>query len=370
LFWQKLSRIAIVDQSTSEFSKDTSLSLPELACDPCRKILEHHKDCSIEIDALILSTTSDIQYGSTIISEYLGIKPTISQRLDNLCNSGTNAIVSGYSLIKSGLCKTVLVVGADIRETKGTQLVWDISRGGFTAPIYWASLFAKMHMRKYGTTEEQMASVAVKNRKNACLNQNALFRKKISINDVMSSKKLVGPIKTLDCSYICNGASAILLTAENEVKNYTDRPVWIEGIGSSTEAASFSSVSSDLSSIQSTKKASNMAYSMTKIEPKQIDIVELHDAFTIMEILAYEDLGFCEKGKGGKFVSQNNISINPRGGLIGTGHPLGATGVAQTVEICEQLKGIAGKRQIKGCKRGLVHNMSAAGSSSLVLILS
>jgi acetyl-CoA C-acetyltransferase len=225
-------------------------------------------------------------------------------------------------------------------------------------------------MRRYGTTEEQMALVAVKNRKNAYLNHNALFRKKVSIDDVMNSKKLVEPIKILDCSYICNGASAILLSNEEEAKKYTDRPVWIEGIGSSTEAASFSNVSSELSCIQSTKKASNMAFSMTNIEPEQIDVTELHDAFTIMEILAYEDLGFCQKGQGGKFVSQNNIVINPRGGLIGTGHPLGATGVAQTVEICEQLKGLAGKRQVNDCKSGLVHNMSAAGSSSLVLILS
>jgi acetyl-CoA C-acetyltransferase len=109
---------------------------------------------------------------------------------------------------------------------------------------------------------------------------------------------------------------------------------------------------------------------MTEIGPAQIDVAELHDAFTIMEILAYEDLGLCQKGKGGTFVSENNLVTNPRGGLIGAGHPLGATGVAQTVEICEQLNGLAGKRQVKGCKTGLIHNMSAAGSSSLVLILS
>src|SRR4029453_3343492 len=227
-----MSKIAIIDQSTSEFTRDTNQSVQELACDPCKRILRNCKHSSMEIDAVILSTTSDIQYGSTIISEYLGIKPTISQRLDNLCNSGTNAIVSAYSLIKSGLCKTALVVGADMKQTKGSRLTWDVSRGSFTSPIYWAALFAKAHMRKYGTTEEQMASVAVKNRKNACLNQNALFRKKITVNDVMNSKKLVEPIKLLDCSNICNGASAILLTNEDEAKQYTDRPVWIEGIGS------------------------------------------------------------------------------------------------------------------------------------------
>jgi acetyl-CoA C-acetyltransferase len=215
-----------------------------------------------------------------------------------------------------------------------------------------------------------MATVTVKNRKNAFLNRNALFRKKVSIKDVMDSKKLVEPLKILDCSYVCNGASAILLSNEAEAKKYTDFPVWIEGIGSSVEAASFSNVSTDLSSIHSTRSASNMAYSMANITPKQIDIVELHDAFTIMEIMAYEDLGFCKKGDGGKFVSQNSICINPRGGLLGTGHPLGATGVAQAVEICEQLKGLSGNRQIKNCKMGLVHNMSAAGSSSLVLVIS
>lgn len=365
-----MSRVAIVDQSTSKFTKETPLSVQELACDPCKAILEKYKDMDVQVDSIILSTTAEVQYGSTIISEYLGIKPTISQRLDNLCNSGTNAIVSAYSLIKSGLCKNALVVGADIKQTKGSQLVWDISRGSFTLPVYWAALFAKAHMRKYGTTEEQMASVATKNRKNAYLNHNALFRKKISVKDVMNSKKLVEPLKLLDCSYVCNGSSAILLSNEEESKKYTDVPVWIEGIGSSVEAASFSNVSSDLSSIHSTRIASNMAFSMTNIKPEQIDVVELHDAFTIMEIIAYEDLGFCKKGEGGKFVFQKNISINPRGGLLGTGHPLGATGVAQTVEICEQLKGLAGSRQIKGCKRGLVHNMSAAGSSSSVLIIS
>jgi acetyl-CoA C-acetyltransferase len=215
-----------------------------------------------------------------------------------------------------------------------------------------------------------MATVTVKNRKNAYLNRNALFRKKVSIKDVMDSKKLVEPLKLLDCSYVCNGASAILLSNEADTKKYTDFPVWIEGIGSSVEAASFSNVSNDLSSIHSTRSASNMAYSMANITPKQIDIVELHDAFTIMEIMAYEDLGLCKKGDGGKFVSQNSICINPRGGLLGTGHPLGATGVAQAVEICEQLKGLSGNRQIKNCKMGLVHNMSAAGSSSLVLVIS
>lgn len=365
-----MSKVAIVDQSTSKFTNDAVVSVEEIACKPCREILRRHKNTDLHIDCVFLSTTTDVQYGSSIIAEYLGLKPKISQRLDNLCNSGTNAIVSAYSMIKSGLCKNALVVGADIKQTKGSQLVWDISRGSFTLPVYWAALFAKAHMSTYGTTEEQMAGVAVKNRKNACLNHNALFRKKISIEDVMDSRKLVEPLKLLDCSYVCNGASAILLSNELDARTYTDVPLWIEGIGSSVEAASFSNVSSDLLSLHSTKIASDMAYSMANITSMKIDVAEIHDAFTIIEIMAYEDLGFCKKGDGGKFVSQNSIPINPRGGLLGTGHPLGATGVAQAVEVSQQLKGLAGNRQVKDCKIGLVHNMSAAGSSSLVLIIS
>src|SRR5919106_4045999 len=122
-----MSRVAIVDQSTSKFTKDTLLSVEELACDPCKEILARHKNLDLQIDSVFLSTTADVQYGSTIVSEYLGLKPRISQRLDNLCNSGTNAIVSAYSLIKSGLCKTALVVGADMKHTKGSRLSWDVS---------------------------------------------------------------------------------------------------------------------------------------------------------------------------------------------------------------------------------------------------
>ncbi|HVD36893.1 MAG TPA: thiolase family protein, partial [Nitrososphaeraceae archaeon] len=147
-------------------------------------------------------------------------------------------------------------------------------------------------------------------------------------------------------------------------------PVWFTGIGTHTESASFAKISEDLSSIHSAKIAANMAYKMAKIEPKDIDLIELHDAFTIMEILAYEDLGLTKVGQGGKFVTENQVVINSRGGLLGTGHPIGATGVAQVAEISEQLSGSAGNRQVKEpCKIGLVHNLAAAGSSAVVVVM-
>jgi acetyl-CoA C-acetyltransferase len=187
----------------------------------------------------------------------------------------------------------------------------------------------------------------------------------------MRSRKIVEPIKLLDCSYICDGSSALLLLSEGKAKKVTDNPVWVKGIGQHTTGASLNKATdADLTSNQATKIAAKTAYKSANIGPRDVDVVELHDAFTILEILACEDLGFTRKGKGGKFVNQNELAINPRGGILGCGHPLGATGLAQTAEVAAQLSESAGERQIKGCKTGLVHNLAAAGTSATVLILS
>jgi acetyl-CoA C-acetyltransferase len=365
-----LSEIAIVSSKSGKFRKDPLRSLLEIACEPCLSIFKESPHFRDDINCVLFSTTSNVQYGSTILCEYLGIRSTVSQTIENLCNSGTNAIISGYSFIKAGLCDTVLVVGADRRDTDGKRLKWDITRGQFPFPVHWAALFAKAHMRKYHTTEEQMAMVAVKNRENAAENPNAFFKAKITIDDVLESKRIVEPIKMLDCSYVCEGASAVLMTNKENVKKFTDNPVWIKGIGIHAEAASFARTGQDLCSINSAKIAARKAYQMANVMPKEINIVELHDAFTIMEIMTYEDLSLARKGEGGKFVFQDEISVNPRGGLLGSGHPIGATGVAQVAEVAEQLSGMAGNRQIKNCGDvGVVHNLAAAGSSAAVLVL-
>jgi acetyl-CoA C-acetyltransferase len=362
-------RVAISSWATSKFVKDSKRSLFELACDPCVEIL---KDVSVsrkDIDAVIFSSCATEQYSSTIVSEMLGMQPKVSHRIDNLCNSGTNAVASAFSLIASGMCDSALVIGAEKADSPGNKLFWDITRGSFMFPVHWAAIFAKAHMRKYGTTEEQMAMVSVKNHKNASKNPKALFDKPVSLKEVMDSKKIVDPVKLLDCSAPCDGASAVLLVSEEEVKKMTDRPVWIRGIGQQTNSASFANATSDLTTIESAKLAARDAFEMARIRPSQIDIAELHDAFTILEILAYEDMCFAKKGEGGKYVGQNEISINPRGGIIGCGHPVGTTGVAQVAEIASQLAGEAGKRQIKNCRNGLVHNLAAAGSSATVIIM-
>jgi acetyl-CoA C-acetyltransferase len=236
-------------------------------------------------------------------------------------------------------------------------------------PIHWASLYAQNHFRKYGTTEEDLAIVSLKNHASANKNKNALFYdKRFTYSSIINSKMMVEPLKKFDCCYPCEGSSSILLLAEAKAKR-TEVPVWIRGISQNNQGASFGSISNDLDSIISTRIAAREAFEQSKLTPKHIDIVEIHDAFTILELLAYEDLGFVEKGQGRKIIKENTLYTNVRGGLLGCGHPIGATGIDQTNEIVLQLQGRAGLRQKEGCKHGLVHNMAAAGTSSTVIIL-
>ncbi|MBN1645817.1 thiolase family protein [Candidatus Woesearchaeota archaeon] len=363
-----MHNVAVSAWATSTFTKGSKMSLFELACEPSVELIRESGISAKEIDAVLFSSCATDQYSSVIISEMLGIYPRISYRVDNLCNSGTNAVASAFAIIASGLCNTVLVVGAEKADSPGNKLVWDVSRGSFMFPVHWAAIFAKAHMRKYGTTEEQMAMVSVKNHKNAAKNDNALFRKEVTLQEVMNSKKIASPIKLLDCSASCEGASAILLVSEEKARSL-DNPVFIKGIGQQTTSASFAKATPDLTTIEAARRAAHTAFEMSHTKLSQIDVAELHDAFTILEILGYEDLGFAKKGEGGKFVNQEQIVINPRGGIIGCGHPVGATGVAQVAEIASQLAGKAGKRQVKNCKTGLVHNLAAAGSSASVIVM-
>lgn len=363
-----MHKVAVSSWATSTFTKGSKMSLFELACEPSVQLIRESGVSAKEIDAVLFSSCATDQYSSVIISEMLGIYPRISYRVDNLCNSGTNAVASAFAIIASGLCNTVLVVGAEKADSPGNKLVWDVSRGSFMFPVHWAAIFAKAHMRKYGTTEEQMAMVSVKNHKNAAKNDQALFRKEVTLQEVMNSKKIASPIKLLDCSASCEGASAILLVSEEKARSL-DNPVFIKGIGQQTTSASFAKATPDLTTIEAARRAAHTAFEMSHTKLSQIDVAELHDAFTILEILGYEDLGFAKKGEGGKFVNQEQIVINPRGGIIGCGHPVGATGVAQVAEIASQLAGKAGKRQVKNCKTGLVHNLAAAGSSASVIVM-
>jgi acetyl-CoA C-acetyltransferase len=361
---------AIDSGDTIGFQKFSDRSLPELACESIINILKKTKIDKHEIDGLIVSSCSTEQYLGNIISEMINLNPKISTKIENLCNSGTSAIFLAHSLITSGICNAVIVTGIEKQNSPGNKLLWDITRGIYDLPIHWASLFAKTHFRYYNTSEEDLALISEKNHNNANKNPHALFyNKKFSFLDIMKSKKVVDPLKILDCCYPCEGASSLLLVSEKFAKK-SENPIWIKGISQNNQGASFANISTDLRSVASTNIASKEAFNQANLKPSDIDIAELHDAFTILEIMAYEDIGFIEKGKGSKFIEQNSIHINIRGGLLGCGHPIGATGIDQTNEIVLQLQEkTPNGRQRKDCSKGLIHNMAAAGTSSTIIIL-
>lgn len=325
-----------------------------------------------DIDAVLVSTNNNSKYLSPILSEMVGINPRIAHSIENLCNSGTNSIVSAYSYIKSGLANAVLVSGAERYDSPGQILEWDNSRGEFKHPIFWASIFTKSYKREFSITDDDLALVSVKNYKQAKENPNALNHKTYTLDDVLNSKQMTDDIRLLNCSRPCTGSASILLTSEEITKKISETPIWLTGIGQKTTSAGFTKNKS-LSSMESTQIAGKSALNMAHRSIKDVDVAELHDAFSVCEPMALESLGFSELGKGITMIKDlhetDNFKMNPRGGLIGSGHPLGATGIAQTIEITQQLQTNAKKRQVDNAKIGLVHNISAASTSSTVLIL-
>jgi len=366
-----LNKVAVVGYGNTKFSSE-DMPIESLLTSATKSLFDQTKNIEQkDIDVVLVSTNDNTKYLSAVLSELTGISPKISHTVENLCSSGTNSIVSAYSYIVSGLADMALVVGADRYDCPGQILEWDSSRGEFMHPVFWASLFTKSHKREFGTTQEDLAVVSAKNHNNAKSNPHAYSNKTYSIDDVLQSKFVTDDLHLLDCSRPCSGASSVLLASETIAKKF-ECPVWINGIGQKTTSASITK-NENLTTMTSTKIAAKQAFDMAKIQANDVDVTELHDAFTICEIMALEDMGFVKKGHASSYVrdlydTQEN-KINPRGGLIGSGHPLGATGVAQVVEVTQQLQNKAEKRQIKNASIGLVHNMSAAATSSTVLLL-
>ena len=366
-----MSKVAIVGTGQTKFSKDDG-DVEKLLFESASTCIQSVNNCdSNDIDGVLVSTNNNSKYLGAILSETMGIRPKISHSVEHLCSSGTNAIISAYAYISSGLSEMVLVSGAESATNPGQVLEWDKSRGNLEHPIYWGSMLTKSHKRKFQTTEEELAIVSAKNHKQAMDNPLAYSNEPRTILEVMNSKQITDDLRILDCSRSCSGSSSILLASEEKAKTVSDQPIEITGIGQKTTSASFTK--NVLEEIESTRIAADSAYKMAKIGAKQIDVAEVHDAFSVCELMAISELGLTSNEKSGEFVrnlfNTENRMINPRGGLIGAGHPLGATGISQTIEITNQLQGKSDKRQIPNAKTGLIHNMSAAGTSSSIMVL-
>jgi acetyl-CoA C-acetyltransferase len=306
-----------------------------------------------------------------------------STRVEGACASGALAVRQGYLSIASGINDIVIVGGIEkmndvggisASETLATasDQEWE-SFFGATFPSLYA-MIAKRHMYEYGTTKKQLAEVAVKNHANGALNPDAQYKRPITLESVMKAPIVADPLGLMDCSPVSDGAASIVLCAEDIAKRYTTKPIKIIGSGQGSDTLALHE-RRDICTLDATVHAADMAYNQSKITPKNIDLAEVHDCFTISEICAIEDLGFVKKGEGGKAVENKittldgSLPINTSGGLKSKGHPVGATGVAQIVEITQQLRGEAGKRQVKNAQIGLTHNVGGSGATCVVHIL-
>jgi acetyl-CoA acetyltransferase len=243
---------------------------------------------------------------------------------------------------------------------------------GITFPGLFA-MMATAHMHAYGTTEQQIAKIAVKNHHHGTLNPKAHMQKEVPLETVMGSKYVAWPLKLYDCSLISDGASCIILTKPELANKYTDQPVHIIGSGQATDAIGLYERKS-VTSLQSTKLAAKDAFEMAQIKPDKVDLAEVHDCFTVAELISYEDLGFCNVGEGGKFLDSGatslggRIPVNTSGGLKAKGHPVGATGTAQAYEMYLQLTDQAEQRQVKDAQIGLTQNIGGSGATAAVHI--
>jgi acetyl-CoA C-acetyltransferase len=299
------------------------------------------------------------------------------------CASGSAAIRTAYMAIKSGMHDIVAVIGVQkMRELSTEEILalmgrvgdvqWE-SIFGTTFPGYYA-LYANRHMHEFGTTKEQLALIAVKNHYYGSLNPNAFFQKEVTMERVIGSDDVASPISVFDCCANADGAACIIMTNEKLAKKFNDTPIWFEGLGSASAQMSVLR-RPNLVEIPSAVEAAKQAYAQAKVKPSDIQVADVHDCFTIAEIMAYENLGFCDEGKGGKFIEEKQsyiggkTPVNVDGGLKAKGHPVGATGVSMTTEIVKQIRGEAGKRQVPGAEIGLTHNVGGIGQYTFVQIL-
>ena len=294
-------------------------------------------------------------------------------RAEGACASGGLAFSQGVQALRAGAEGPVLVVGAEKMTDASVERVTGAlaqaadyeTEGslGVTFPALYAVL-AKAHMDAFGTTRKQMAAVAVKNHANAMKNPDAQYRREITEQDVLNAPPVADPLGLLDCSPISDGAAAVVLESKPR-----KRSVQVAGVGVGTDSVGLAERAS-LTELAATKTAAERAYAEAGIDANDVDFAEVHDCFTIAELLAIEDLGFVTKGQGGKATaSGKTIPVNVSGGLKAYGHPVGATGVKQVCEIVRHLRGEAGERQVEGAATGLAHNVGGSGGTAVVTIL-
>ncbi|UOY10135.1 thiolase domain-containing protein [Methanonatronarchaeum sp. AMET6-2] len=322
-----------------------------------------------------------------LICEYLGLNPIGTQRTEAACASGMSAVHLIYALIKSGLIDVGLALGVEkMTEAPKSSMVefigrpgsylWEFQNFGATFPGYYG-IYANAHMKRFGTTERDFAEVAVKNHRYGALNEKAFLRKEIDVEDALNSKMIAYPHRLYYCCPINDGSASVVLASEEKARELSEDPVWIGGLGSASSSVNISNRGSFVG-IESAQAAASDAYDMAGVGPMDIDVSCLHDSFTSAEIIAYEDVGFCDKGRGSELIREGqthaggDFPVNLDGGLKAKGHPIGATGTAMINELTKQLK-----EEVRPARRqasidngyALAHNVGGTGHYTYVTIL-
>ena len=322
-----------------------------------------------------------VHLGPVVMSN-LGIPERPSLSIESACGSGSVSFREAFANVAAGFYDAVLVTGVEKVTHTGTE--WTTTYFSYCSDFFYEGqagasfpgLFASMaraYLAEFGATEEDFAMVAVKNHDNGLLNPKAHLRKKITVDDVMRSPVVASPLKLYDCCPFSDGASSVILCSKKFAQEHGSDYIKVTGSGRGGSSAALQG-RERITTIPSTKIAADAAYKMAGITPRDIDFAEVHDCFTIAEVVDSEDLGFFEKGQGYRAARENrtardgDIPINPSGGLKSKGHPIGATGVGQVVEVYEQLTGKAGQRNLKNVSTGLTHNFGATGASCAVHI--
>ena len=380
-----MKKVAVIGAAVTHFGELWEMSLRDLAREAAFSAINDAAITANDIDAIFVanmmaSNTSGQAHLGALISTELRINVD-STRIEAACASGGLAIMRAEESIRSGRYKKVLVVGAEkMSDLSGFEISsalmeagdeeWEMPYGATFAGLY--ALITRCYMERYKISEKHLALVSVKNHYHASLNPNAHFQQLVTIEDVLNSAPVASPLKLLDCSPVSDGAAAVVLADQDSAKPKVS--IYLLGSGSATDTLALSERAS-YTSLPAVEKAAKSAYKEASLTPGDIDLAEVHDCFTIAEILAMEDLGFYPHGKTARALENKEttlggkLPVNLSGGLKGCGHPVGATGVKQVVEIVNQLRGTAGKRQIKKADYGLVHNVGGTGATSVVHIL-
>ncbi len=384
----KDNRVGIIGVGMTKFGELWDYSYRDLITEAGTKAIRDANIDGDDIQELYVGSMSPGLFAGqehigALVADYSGLSGIPAVRVEGACASGGLALRQAYLSIKSGRNDIVVAGGVekmtDIPTVSAMMALmgagdeeWEAFYG-VTFPALYA-LMARRHMNEYGTTIEQISEVSVKNHHNAIFNEYAQFRRKITLDDVMNSAMVADPLRLLHCSPITDGASVVILASEEKAKELGNEPVWISASALATDTIALHDRKS-LSRMDSTILAAERAYKQAGITAKDIDLAEVHDCFSIAEIMAIEGLGLCKLGEGGKITEEGRtgidgeIPVNPSGGLKGKGHPVGATGISQAVEVVEQLRGNAGKRQVDDAEIGLTHNVGGSGATCVIHIL-